>query len=347
MRHNGFSARLMQTPRLKDVGRAYGLPPGNPVPVYPIDALPGCPEDWIHGSGSYICPVDEYALWFDWTMNDNENTAVIASVKGMNPITGRKLEGLALEKYSEKCPVHNIPFSGDKLFCKECGYKWPAQSYVSYPNTLWWDGFRQADGTVRQFFFTDDEERDVASAIIGKKNTVPAFGFVFYEPKVRRVTKLARGRGIGGSSIMSFAGFYDSKGTGKKYLNGGPSGQSVISNYAEISMKHTEDGPNQVYCSNVLRSKSTMDFADQEDCEEKTSSIILPSEEKDVSVGAGAEINQDLRPDNTPLTDWKEEPSSIIRLYFVFRKKFEKIVAKGLVDLDGNKEGYLKGLPVG
>jgi hypothetical protein len=48
------------------------------------------------------------------------------------------------------------------------------------------------------------------------------------------------------------------------------------------------------------------------------------------------------------LIDWKDEPSAVIRLYFVFRKKFEKIVKNGgLVDLDGNKEGYLKGLPVG
>lgn len=58
-------------------------------------------------------------------------------------------------------------------------------------------------------------------------------------------------------------------------------------------------------------------------------------------------LSQDLVVDNTPLSDWKEEPSVVIRLYFVFRKEFEKIVNKGLVDLDGNKEGYLKGLPVG
>lgn len=369
MRCKGFLARLMQAPRLRDIGRAHSLPPGNPVPIYPIDALPGCPDDWVREAGSYVCPVDpEWGLWFDFTMNDHENTAVIASVKGMNPITGRKLENLSLEKYSERCPVHSIPFTGDKLFCKECGYKWPAQSYLSYPNILWWDGFRQADGTVRQFFFSEEEERDVASAVIGKKNTVPAFGFVFYEPKVRRVTKLVRSRG--GSQVMGYA----SKGPGGSSA-GGSGWMNASSHYGvpvsmplssqvdiyhseeKTSMKLTNDSPSEFTC----RSLSDVSIRMDAKCDKKSTSRFLrgkapeqvylaataPEPEKEVSVGAGAEIRQDLVEDTTPLSDWKEQPTATIRLYFVFRKKFERIVNKGLVDLDGNKEGYLKGLPVG
>ena len=32
---NGFKARLASTQRLPDNGRPHGLPPGDPVPVYP------------------------------------------------------------------------------------------------------------------------------------------------------------------------------------------------------------------------------------------------------------------------------------------------------------------------
>jgi len=182
-----FTATLMRAPRLKDDGRVHGLPSGQPVPVYPIDMLPGCPEDWVREAGSYVCPVDVgWGLWFSWTKNDPLNTAVLTSVKGMNPITGRKVEGLFLEQYKDMCPVHAQKFEGDQRLCPECGFKWPPQSYVCNPNTLWWDGFRQPDGTVRQFFFTEDDKRDIASLVIGEHNTVPAFGFAFFEPMERR-----------------------------------------------------------------------------------------------------------------------------------------------------------------
>jgi hypothetical protein len=188
MECGGFKAGLRRARRLKDTGRAHGLPPGELVPVYPVDMFPGCPEEWNRGAGSYVCPVEPgWGLWFDWTRNDKLNTAVLASVKGMNPITGEKMDSLALDQYVEKCPKHGIPFEGDQRFCPECGYKWPPQSFVSYPNTLWWDGFRQPDGTVRQFFFSEDDARDVASMVIGEQNVVPAFGFAFFSTKDPRV----------------------------------------------------------------------------------------------------------------------------------------------------------------
>lgn len=186
MEVNGFKASIMKAPKLRDLGYANALPSGEAIAVYPIETLPGAPEDWLRENGSYVVPVDpEWGLWFDYTMNDALNTAIVPSVKGMNPITGRAMEGVHLEGYVEKCPKHNIPFQNGRV-CKECGYAWPMQNWISAPNRLWWDGFRQDDGKVRQFFFTADEKRDVASAIIGKDNTVPAFGFAFYKPKTPR-----------------------------------------------------------------------------------------------------------------------------------------------------------------
>jgi len=186
MEHKGFSASLMKAKRLQDRGAAYGLPQGQEIPVFPISALPGSPDEWVREPGTYVCPVQtDWGIWFDWTGNDAWNTAVAPSVKGMNPITGRKFSGAILEEYVERCPVHDIPFGHNRL-CEECGFRWPPQNYVTHESTLWLDGFRQPDGTVRQFFFTEDDKRDIASLVIGNKNVVPAFGFVFYEPKERR-----------------------------------------------------------------------------------------------------------------------------------------------------------------
>jgi len=183
MEHAGFKARLMKAKRLEGDG-VFDLPPGSPITVFPIACLPGCPDGWVREAGTYVCPVSsDWGLWFDWTMNDKLNTAVIPSVKGMNPITGTKLEGFGMEQYADKCPVHDIPFTHGRI-CSECGYEWPPQNYITQSSGwLWFDGMRQADGSVRQFFFTADDERDVASAVIGKENTVPAFGFAFYQTK--------------------------------------------------------------------------------------------------------------------------------------------------------------------
>ena len=183
---NGFQACIMQAEKLQDCGRAHGLPPGEAVKVYPIETVPGAPEHWKRENGCYIVPVNpNCGLWFNWTMNDALNTAIVCSVKGMNPITGQAMEGAQLEAYLEKCPIHGEKFMNSR-HCPKCGFDWPTQNFISAPNTLWWDGFRQPDGKVRQFFFSADEARDIASLVIGKENTLPAFGFAFYKPKVVR-----------------------------------------------------------------------------------------------------------------------------------------------------------------
>ena len=69
---------------------------------------------------------------------------------------------------------------------------------------------------------------------------------------------------------------------------------------------------------------------------------------RSVSVGAGAEINQTLKADSLGLDGWKAEPEAIIRLYFCFKEQFLEIVKSGGIQkLEGEKEGYLKNLPVG
>jgi hypothetical protein len=68
---------------------------------------------------------------------------------------------------------------------------------------------------------------------------------------------------------------------------------------------------------------------------------------KEVVVGAGARIQQNLEPDTLKVSDWQIKPSAVMRLYFVFPEEFKQIVAKGTRDIVGSSDGFLKGLPVG
>jgi len=186
MEYKGYQAKIKRAPKL-DNTRVHGLPPGSDIEVFPVDAFKEPLPNWLKGAGNYVVPVEsDWGLWFDWTLNDRMNTAVVPTVKGMNPITGKKTEGYGLEKYENKCPVHGSEFK-DGLFCEECNYRWPHQNYLSAPNVLWWDGFRTADGKVRQFFFTEDLAKSIPELVLGKNETVPAFGFAFYRTKNHRV----------------------------------------------------------------------------------------------------------------------------------------------------------------
>lgn len=341
MECGGFKARLMEACRLTGEG-SHGLPPGTNINVFPIAALPACPESWVRAAGTYVCPVNaEKGLWFDWTMNDAYNTAIIPSVKGMNPITGQKIEHIGMEQYRDKCPVHNIDFSHDR-YCEKCDYKWPPQNYVCYPDTLWWDGFRSPDGSVRQFFFTEDEKRDIASLVIGKENTVPAFGFVFYRTKVQRnIDPPNQFRGLityqGDIVFGSCVGASDDS---SDVVEGSHTCDSI-----QNKMSYTYDsGKNNMVVAQNANFKKYLRGMDKE---VKTSGgIKLPP--KEVSIGGGAKINQNLSVDPLALDAWTEKEAALIRLYFVFEPQLKQIVEKGgIKDVSGTDTGYLSGLPLG
>jgi hypothetical protein len=359
MRLDRFVARLRFAPRLEgDI--IHGLPPGRPAEVIHLDCLPGAPKDWIRSRGSYVVPVDVgLGIWFDWrTGGENDvNTAIVPSVKGMNPFTGQKLEALRLESYVEKCPVHAHPFKGPDRLCEKCGWNWPPQNYItSDSGPLWADGFRQSDGTVRQFFFSDEDKRDIASLVIGKENTVPAFGFGFWSPKNPRLIERHISRDIYyGGCVGQSLGFDDSV-VGAPGLNGcegvpgfmGVTGTTgPTEGYGTNNVSSTSNGADNILCYNVGETKGSKIsvFYSQESVPAK--SIQSKKSSRSVSIGAGAKLKQELTKDSLGLDGWKPEPEAIIRLYFVFEEQFRELVGKGIRDLKGEQEGYLKGLPVG
>jgi len=311
LRYKNFGARIMEAERLTGA-HIHGLPPGTPLACYPVDTLLGAPGNWMGGGGSYVVPVrPNKGLWFDWTMNDSNNTAILPTVKGCNPITGMPTSGYHLEKYENKCPKHGVDFFHGR-FCPECNYKWPTRNYVSSPNTLWFDGFfNSKDGTVRQFFFTEDSLRDVASAMIGKENTAPAFGFAFYTPKEKRADYSYRSRGPTGQS-MSFSHYYN---------------PDYSPSYGETYTSYSCD------CSTTRGISKSL------------SSDNMVREE--VSIGAGAKIAQSLGEDTYEIDSWKDTPDAVMTIYFVFQEQFEEIKKAGIRDLSGKKEGMLSGVPVG
>jgi len=371
MEYKGFSAAIMEAERL--VGdQVFGLPPGRALPVYYADEFMAWPKSYMKGPGVFLVPVrPNKGLWFNWTSNTANNTAIIPTVKGCNPITGLQTSGFHLERYVDKCPKHGIDFKADR-FCSECNYKWPPQGYVSAPNILWLDGFRSDDGSVRQFFFTEDELRDVASKMIGRENTIPAFGFAFYRPKQPREVPLNTYRGVIyssaymnhttlGSSTAHSSIKYCVPPSGSLITDGdldmlseGPS-SVLYSSFTSGAVPCAASGARLDYgCDEIkipesttprIRAKmmgKTVRFHSSDISEEVKSQPV-----KEVAIGAGAKIQQELVLDPYELDSWKDTPDAVMTIYFVFQEKFEELKAGGLRDIQGSPEGMLANVPVG
>ncbi len=181
----------------------HGLPPYAPIDTYPVDEYEACPINWMHGSdmaSSYFLGVKEdHGMWLDFNecFYHTHDVAVVISIQGINPITGQKMvanKALRLEQYHKKCPVHGVKFQQDR-FCKECGFKWPGQNYLATTGTpemmMWLDGFRTPDGKVRQYIFTEDKMKGVASQLIGEER-VFAIGIAYYLSKHKKPYTLKR-----------------------------------------------------------------------------------------------------------------------------------------------------------
>lgn len=351
---NGFHSAIMRAEKkTKDND---GLPSGMPIPIMPVDYLKEHPKDWVPGEGSYVVPVSpDWGLWFNWSMNDPNRTAILPSVKGMNPITGERSSGYGIKKIEEKCPVHEEPFKSGR-YCEKCDFKWPSQNFVSDPNPMYMDGFRQPDGTVRQFYFTEEMSKSIPELVIGKEDTVPAFGFCFFKPK-EPISCPDPGRKYKNEfpderqSVNTFFTSMSSYPSPPKKMTGGGSVRcrsvtpdsfsTMDTSHSKLECSYSGESERSVfYSSNVVNeAKSVESYTD--------GGIISPLLLKDVGVGAGAKIAQDFKNDSRDISYWQEKPSTVIRLYFIFQDEFSYYLSKGIRNIEGSKEGFLSGLPVG
>ena len=379
MEANGHYAAIMRADKKKEDNA--GLPSGVPIPCLPVDYLKERPSFWI--GGSYVCPVSpDWGLWFNWQMN-RRDMSILTSVKGMNPITGQRISGLGLEQYKEQCPVHKIPLKHGK-FCSECNFKWPDQNYITDPTPFYLDGFRSEDGVVRQFYFTEDMAKSVPELVIGRDDTVPAFGFCFYQLKnnPRKFESSSRlrdkipddwiDRPVISGSYLKTTSWMGTARTGRKadgeVFTTSPSpwlsrtgSWDMLSDSVRVyrgssggssdDLERSSDSPAVYACcaasmtpSFDMNSVRTMGMS----VGESLSLSEGPQEVRgEVGVGAGVKIAQKMNRDEHSLDEWQDKPAGVIRVYFVFQEEFERYVEAGLNDLNGLKEGYLNGVPVG
>lgn len=339
--HKGCLAEIQLAPRLAGEG-AHELPRGTPAPAYPVHRYAGCPENWSKRGDAFFVPIPMGAdgrgpgLWYDWNGSSvgDYDLAVLPSTAGMNPITGRKADALRLERYDARCPVHEVEFEAER-FCPTCAYRWPAQNYVSPPNELWWDGFRKPDGTVRQFFFSNDILRhDVAVAVLGQ-DRVPAFGFAYFraqQPRPRPQYQPRRMFYGGGGYGGGYEGALFSMGMGPKHAIGSSSFGLLGGTERGGDDEPVGGGPGAA-ARDLTRSASA-------------SHVRRVAEREVVAVGAGAVISQDLQADPKRLDEWCIEPVAVITVHFIAEEQAMAILEGPTRERTEASDGFLAGLNV-
>lgn len=331
MEVNGLKCSLNMPKVVKRVKNAdgsegtAGLPPYAPRSAFPVDEYPASPDSWMHGSGeasSYFVPIKpEHGMWLDLTANQQHthHVAAVVSVQGVNPLTGQKADPMRLEQYKNKCPKHEVDFQQDR-YCPECKFKWHPQNYICTNNgsAFWIDGFRTEDGTVRQYYFTEEECKGVASQILGDKR-VFAIGIAFYlskEPKPKTIYR--GGYAFGATACMDAL----------------ESIECLGSNIASTSASWNTAAPR--------RMKSRMLSARTASREVEATKADVEANQKMLEIGAGAKIRQKLAADPENLDFWQEEPAGLIYINYCDEETAIKIIEAG--KRQDKADGFLGGL---
>ena len=308
-----------------------GLPPYAPRAAFPVDEYPASPDTWMHGSGeasSYFVPIKpEHGMWLDLTPNNNHthHVAAVVSVQGVNPLTGQKADPMRLEQYRKRCPKHDVEFQQDR-YCPECKFKWHPQNYICTNNgsPFWIDGFRTEDGTVRQYYFTEEECKGVAAQVLGKER-VFAIGIAFYlskEPKPKPKHVYRGGFGYGSHIYTCSAGAtaYNVAPEGlESFLGAQPKGMTMRSagsrrtRGARLTKANVQDVKREVEAS-----------------------------QKMLEIGAGAKIRQTLGADPENLDFWQPEPAGLIYINYCDEATADRIIATG--KRQDHEDGFLAGL---
>jgi len=364
MRNNGYAVGFNMPASLE--GEAtHGLPPYAKRMPYLVDEYPACPKNWLRSEGkikSYFVPVIEgNGMWLDFNENNNKpnHVAIVISVQGVNPITGLPCENAQLEQYIEECPKHKIKFGPDR-YCKKCDYKWPKQNYICTTGTpnnyLWLDGFRAADGIVRQYILTAEKMKGVASNIIGK-DRVYAIGISFFLSKGKRPIKQENNflRGVwyssaGGTWVNPGTNIYDGN---DSLSTAGMQGynSSLTKGLDELGEAKRGGGTGTISCYSASApngtSKSSKSFADTTGTFKTSKKSSSPIRTTKLEIGAGAKINQLVYDDPEKLDYWHDDPESIICVNYCTEIDIKKIIEGGKIDISGHAEGFLQNIPVG
>lgn len=273
-------------------------PSGSPIEVLDVDEYPACPDIWPRGDDqckSYFASVrSNHGIWMDFTgcLHDAYDVAIVVSVQGINALTGLQTDNIDLEQY-DKCPKHDIEFGRDG-YCAKCGFKWPKQNYLStigQNGVLRLDGFRASNGEVRQFIFTNDPTKGVASQLIGD-DRVYAIGIAFFRSRIPKELSFPD------DAIMER----------RRWVHPHPDpiwvvGDRILPPWSRVKYHATNDS--------ILCSCAQIDPTDK------------------LEIGAGAKIKQAIVDDSQNLGYWNKQPSGVIYVNYCSEKDIERIVSSG------------------
>jgi len=321
-----------------------GLPPYARVKAHVVDEYPACPSSWMNGSdisSSYFVPVKAgKGMWLDFNgcHNHNHEVAVVISVQGVNPINGQKQNVMRLEQYKTNCPIHDKTFKQDR-FCEDCGFKWPAQNYLATTGTphgqFWIDGFRSENGQVRQYIFTEEEAKGVASQLIGD-DKVYAIGIAFYLSKEKKKVKSESTTSSAmGKPLSSFHDLFEDM-WGKK----GPASSTLHTN--SITRNSIAETPTSkgIFRGSNSDVEGTIEMPEMTVCTDTNTEEIVV--DKKLEVGLGSSINQEVNKDTESLDFWQDKPAGFIYINYCTQDQCEKILAAG--KRKEKKGGFTNGL---
>lgn len=399
MKIKEFEACLHLPQKLKQIIRGEKeipqmLPPRAGRYAYPVDSYPACPDSWMNGSdiaGSYFVGVEEdKGMWLDFNpcCHLDRDVAVVVSIQGVNPITGQKTDALRLEQYKKKCPVHDVDFQQNN-YCPKCDFDWPDQNYLATTGTplgnLWLDGFRRPDGTVRQYIFTAEEMKGIASQIIGK-DKVYAIGIAFYYSKEEKpknpgwdndkrniISVIHEWKADNHTHYGPYGQYMYEPESSMKYSSSSKINKGVDLDYGEVtcsSLDSLEDDgfnigggsasmdngivlggsarPSRLNKRKGMRAQTA--GSDRASKNTKVSnkskkSIQTVKPVKKLEIGAGALINQKVYRDTREIEYWEDKPASMLYINYCDIETLSKILEAG--EIQKKSEGFMDGLVVG
>jgi len=283
-----------------------------------------------------------------------------------------------MEQYIDTCPKHKTKFGPDR-YCKKCDFKWPKQNYICTTGTpsgyFWLDGFKSAEGIVRQYILTAEKMRGVASNIVGK-DRVYAIGLSFFTSKEKKPEPqraiIRNNNYYGWVESPNYLpvdwqyNYYTTSDSFDETQIGCPIKGSTTDGYdskivkccfsSSVSSPSSSSTSNSAKCGKT-RTKNTAKNIEAKASQKtdrpkflETRGLLRGSsivQEDKLEVGAGAKINQAVYDDPETLEYWHDEPEAIICINYCSAKDAEKIFEGGYEPIESCEDGYLKDIPVG
>lgn len=324
----------------------HNLPPYALQQVYNVENYPAAPSHWMRAEneneGAFFIGVRKgQGLWLDFNEcnHHKHEVAVLISIQGINPLTGKPMGKPELEKYPDNSQI--------------------PQNYLATTGTpngqFWLDGFRGEDGQVRQYLISEEVLRGIAAQVIGDNRTY-SIGIAFFISKNPK-PKVERHRPIGSGTLISAISKTTSKAPAQIF-EWGDDGLPNLRSHLRSSGSFVgignfyETEPQQEWTqSREFKQEATYACCIKQDTNEMES--LFPSEvhteepveSTKLEIAAGARIKQQIHPDPKELDFWEEEPASILYLNYTSEKEVKTILKSG--EVGSKNEGALSGLTVG